>query len=64
MKNRDLKDVFSARDGKRKHWSGRDKPDTIEMAGKPEEERLGRQILMSARSQGGRPTVRWEINPI
>jgi Protein of unknown function (DUF3987)/Bifunctional DNA primase/polymerase, N-terminal len=64
LKTKDLKDGFSVRDIKRKHWGGLSRPDVIEDAlGNLEEKGWVRSAEYESSARGGRPTMRWEINP-
>jgi len=65
MKERDLQNTFSIRDVKRKCWRGLSKPEFVEFALENlEDKKWVRQTLIPAGPQGGRPTVRWEVNPV
>ena len=59
-----LPSPFLARDVYRKGWGGLTEPEDVE-AGADVLESLGglRAEMVPATSQGGRPTVRYEINP-
>jgi hypothetical protein len=64
LKNGDLTDGFTVYDVRRNHWGDLDKKDNIEMAlGNLQQKGWVWGIEHEPNVRGGRPTVRWVINP-
>jgi len=64
IKSGDLKSGFTARSVQRRCWSGLDKADQIALGLEMLEEKgWVRQYEVSSGLQGGRPTIKWSINP-
>jgi hypothetical protein len=64
IKDGDLEDGLTVRSIQRRHWKDLSKPDYIDLALETLVEKGWlRELPLLQNARGGRPTIRWEINP-